>query len=253
MDRELRLLPIAALHDGKQFAIERYAIAQLPSFRLKPPAPKEKQVARVLGMGLTDQSPSHEEVRSLGLLAQITTTITRPPLTLGNLVAYKKWHSVIHLATTADLSAAESRDAFVQLGSGRLTVQQISRWRSPRLADKMVVLTSAKTSLQHPVVPHGLLVALGASSLLTPLWTDADAVNVPLTLGFYQHSQAKPTIALALQAAQRDLVQGKVRLEGDRILGLARSPVVSLGNSEPPTDLSHPFYWATFTLLGNWQ
>ncbi|NJK33566.1 MAG: CHAT domain-containing protein [Oscillatoriales cyanobacterium SM2_2_1] len=253
MDRELRVLPIAALHDGKQFLIERYAIAQAPSFRLKTPPAKEKRTTRVLGMGLRERPSLTEEVRSLAVLDQVTTTLAGQHFTLGNLVAYKEWHSVLHLATMADLSAPEPRNAFVQLGAGRLSLHQISRWRSPRLTDKVVVVTSAKTSVQHHMVPYSLLVALQASSLLTPLWIDADVVNVPLTLGFYQHSQNQPTIALALRAAQRDLLLGRVRLEGSQVVGLPRTPIVPLDHSVPQTDLSHPFYWATFTLMGNWQ
>jgi len=48
------------------------------------------------------------------------------------------------------------------------------------------------------------------------------------------------------------MLQGKVRLEGGKLLTsqgtIALSPeLAKLGN----VDLSHPYFWSTFTLIGN--
>ncbi|MBE0617720.1 MAG: tetratricopeptide repeat protein, partial [Proteobacteria bacterium] len=52
-DGALRTVPMAALHDGRGFLVERYAIAVTPSLSLTDPHPLQREHARVLSLGLT--------------------------------------------------------------------------------------------------------------------------------------------------------------------------------------------------------
>ncbi len=53
-DGVLRLLPFAALHNGEQFLVERYALAITPSLALTDPRPLPQAMASVLAAGMTE-------------------------------------------------------------------------------------------------------------------------------------------------------------------------------------------------------
>ena len=53
-DAALRTIPLAALHDGKQFLIEKYALASTPSLELTDPRPIRTQTIDLLLGGLTE-------------------------------------------------------------------------------------------------------------------------------------------------------------------------------------------------------
>jgi CHAT domain-containing protein len=54
MDGSFRNLPLAALHDGKQFLIEKYGIAVTPSLQLVKTQPSERRPLRVLLGGVSE-------------------------------------------------------------------------------------------------------------------------------------------------------------------------------------------------------
>ncbi len=53
-DGPLRTIPMAALHDGEHFLIERYALALTPSLSLTDPRPLQRTDAHLLTAGLTE-------------------------------------------------------------------------------------------------------------------------------------------------------------------------------------------------------
>lgn len=53
-DGPLRTIPMAALHDGERFVIERYALASTPSISLTDPQPIGRQGVQALLGGLTE-------------------------------------------------------------------------------------------------------------------------------------------------------------------------------------------------------
>ena len=55
-DGALRTIPMAALHDGEQFLIQKYALAITPGLNLTDPRPLP-QPARVLAAGLSQSEP----------------------------------------------------------------------------------------------------------------------------------------------------------------------------------------------------
>jgi CHAT domain-containing protein len=58
MDTGLRSIPLAALHNGKEFIVERYSVGLMPSFSLTDPRHVDVRNLRVLAMGaetFTDQ------------------------------------------------------------------------------------------------------------------------------------------------------------------------------------------------------
>ena len=52
-DGPLRTVPMAALHDGRQFLIEKLAVATTPGLNLTDPRPIDRDKVRLLSTGLT--------------------------------------------------------------------------------------------------------------------------------------------------------------------------------------------------------
>ena len=53
-DGALRTIPMAALHDGKQFLIAKYAVGITPSLSLSDPRPIKRENIKVLAVGVTE-------------------------------------------------------------------------------------------------------------------------------------------------------------------------------------------------------
>src|SRR5206468_8696938 len=53
-DGALRTIPMAALHDGKQFLIAKYAVGITPSLNLTDPRPINRHDMNVLAVGVTE-------------------------------------------------------------------------------------------------------------------------------------------------------------------------------------------------------
>ena len=53
-DGALRTIPMAALHDGKQFLVAKYAVAITPSLNLTDPRPIKREDMKLLAVGVTE-------------------------------------------------------------------------------------------------------------------------------------------------------------------------------------------------------
>jgi len=76
----------------------------------------------------------------------------------------------------------------------------------------------------------------GAKAVIGTLWPVQDEGGAALMKAFYtaRGEQRQMSKAAALQDAQVQLLTGKIK------------------TSKPSIDLTHPYYWAPFILMGNW-
>ncbi len=71
---------------------------------------------------------------------------------------------------------------------------------------------------------------------------------------FYLQLKTAPTRSEALRLAQNVLLQGKVQLASDRILlSNGQSVVLPSNLSGTKLNLTHPYFWSAYTLVGNWN
>jgi CHAT domain-containing protein len=100
----------------------------------------------------------------------------------------------------------------------------------------------------------GLAVQAGVKSALASLWKVDDLGTLAVMTEFYQqlNSENVSIKAEALRQAQLALLRSQVRIESSQLVGTSRNINVAkslVNNSE--SNLSHPYYWAGFTLIGN--
>jgi CHAT domain-containing protein len=247
-DGILRSIPMAALHDGEKFLIERYAIATTPSLKLTNFTNSDRQQLIALALGLDREAkiddtlfPALPQVTkeikgierelkgSKGLLNQ---EFTRDRLQQElNQTSYE----IVHIATHGEFGA-EPEDTFLITGDKRkLTISQLDKIlrNSPEGTSglELLALTACKTATGDERAALGLAgVALqaGVKSSLASLWAINDLITVQLVEQFYA-TLPNPNVskAEALQQAQIKLIK-----EGGYY--------------------SHPAFWSPFILIGNW-
>ncbi|MGB8698204.1 MAG: CHAT domain-containing protein [Thermosynechococcaceae cyanobacterium] len=250
MDDGLRTIPIAALHDGRQFLAEQYSSALIPSFGLtdtsRPLALKQQPL---LAMGI---SKSTEGLAPLPAVPTEISTITRQlwtgpsqetldeDSTLANLkqLYSQQRFGVLHLATHAEFKAGNLNESYIQFWNNRLTLPQIRRlsddlqWKTlPPL--QLLVLSACQTALGSQEAELGFAgtaLNAGVPSAIASLWSVSDQGTLGLMTGFYQHLQNAPTKADALRQSQLQMLQ-----------------------STDFRGLTHPYFWSGYTVVGNWN
>lgn len=266
LDERLRSLPLAALHDGKQFLIEKYNFSLIPSLNLTDVSYKGLKDAEVLAMGMSE----FEDQPSLPSVPTEITTITQKlwpgetllnqEFTLKNLQKKrdKKSYEIIHLATHANFISQE--DSYIQFWDDKLPLDRLRdlKWyKQPQV--ELLVLSACKTALGNVEEAEtemgfaGLAYRAGVKSALASLWRVSDVGTLGLMVEFYAQLKSSPIKAEALRQAQLALLRGEVRMEGDALQqtrGTTPLPSI-LTDSQTPENLSHPYYWAGFTMIGS--
>lgn len=89
-------------------------------------------------------------------------------------------------------------------------------------------------------------------SAIASLWYVSDQGTLALMTEFYRDLKTASIKAEALQQAQISMLKGKIRLEAGQLRtprgNIALPPALAELENE---DLSHPYYWAAFTVVGS--
>lgn len=277
----IRGLPLAALHDGKQFLIEKYSLSRIPAFSLINTEYKTVQQGNILAMGASEFTEEIPLPAVSSELKIITNEIKNPRLTSKsqdkkllfneeftvenmNQQLNQNNYDIIHLATHADFNSGDLSNSYIQFWDTKLTLEQMSQfaWKKP---PELLVLSACKTALgddQAELGFTGIALQSGVKSALGSLWYVSDFGTLALISEFYQQLITKsklhegsiiaPTKSEALQKAQVLLLKRKVYFR-DNFLFLSEKNI-SIPEDigvDGNVDLSHPFYWAAFTLINS--
>ncbi|NJL01785.1 MAG: CHAT domain-containing protein [Spirulinaceae cyanobacterium SM2_1_0] len=261
-DTGLRLIPLAAMHDGEEFAIADYSFSFVPSLSLTATEPARLEGLRVLAMG----AEHFQELPSLPAVPIEVKAITEQlwsgkaylddEFTLPNLQAARRedTYGIVHLATHSDFQPGRPENSFIQLSDTRIRLDQLDRLELDLPTVELLVLSACQTALGDPSAElgfSGLAVAAGVKSSLGSLWYVSDGGTLVLMAAFYEQLRDAPYRADALRQAQLALLSGATKLEPGQVTqrggAIALPPDVRLGSP----DLSHPYYWSAFTLVGN--
>jgi CHAT domain-containing protein len=240
-DGELRLVPIAALHDSQHFLVERFAVATAPGMTLYDPQPIARAGFSLLLGGLTVE---REGFRRLDHVGEELTSIQH---LLGGVVlkdeefvmpalddTLKRFPiSIVHIASHAQF-ASDLSNTFVLTYDGHLGLNDLERLiRQLRYRDmplELLTLSACETAVGDDRATLGLAgvaIKAGARSALASLWRIDDRASSLLVTEFYRQVRAGgASKAKALQRAQISLMRSK--------------------------EYERPQFWAPFLLIGNW-
>ncbi|MBD0345379.1 MAG: CHAT domain-containing protein [Coleofasciculus sp. Co-bin14] len=266
-DGQLRYIPLAALHDGKQWLVQRFRVNNITAVSLTDLNTKPQGQLQVLAAAFTEGNYSvkvgGQEFNFVGLpfagreveiLAQTIPNTTKLLDRQFNkdIISQMNDYSIVHLATHAAFVKGQPEESFILFGNGeRVTLRDVKNWRLPNV--DLVVLSACQTGVGDDLGDGREILGFGyqmqqtsARAAIASLWLVHDGGTQALMNAFYTALQTgKITKAEALRQAQIALITGA---QGG--LRVAQQ----LNNSLPSSvsnNLSHPYYWAPFILIGN--
>ena len=242
LDGSLRNIPMAALHDGKQYLIEKYSLALSPGLQLMQARQLKGDNLNIIAAGLSEARQGFKalpgvqsEVKEISSQVK-STLLVNEKFTDNNLAKNikSKPFSVLHLATHGQFSS-NSEETFILTWDGKMNVKELSeflRFRdlSQSKPLELMVLSACQTAKGDKRAILGLAgvaVRSGARSTLATLWAVKDESTAKFMVEFYKQLR-KPGISKAEALRQTQLTFIK------------------------HNNFAHPFYWAPFILVGNW-
>nr|MDZ8060745.1 CHAT domain-containing protein [Nostoc sp. EkiNYC01] len=250
LDGSLRNLPMAVLHDGQRYLVERYAVSVTPTLQLLEPKPLHREALSVLIAGATD-APSFQKER-LGAIANVGVELEgikeniQRHQTLENQEFIKKNlqtkinttpFNIIHLATHGKFSS-NPEQTYILDWNERIKVKDLDnllRLNYQRIANpiELLILSACETATGDKRAALGLAgvaIRAGARTTLASLWQINDASTAEFMIRFYQElNRGQITKAEALRNTQLAFLQQST----DR-------------------DYNRPYHWSAFILVGNW-
>ena len=243
LDGLLRNIPMAALHDGDHYLIEKYAIALSPGLQLMQAQSLNPQNIQALVGGISQARgrfsalPSVEtEVQEIStwlpsfqlLNAQFTRNAIIHNLTNSHV-------DIVHLATHGQFSS-NFDDTFFLTWDDTININELAEMLQNRQANQqsaieLLTLSACETATgddRAVLGLAGLAVRSGARSTIATLWPIKDDVAQQLMTTFYRNlnSETYPSKAEALRQAQLELIHNDT--------------------------FSDPFFWSAYVLIGNW-
>ena len=240
----LHKIPFAALNDGKQFLVDKYALSVSPSSTVIEYVVKKRNINRGRFLAFanpkTDYVPlgfAEIEVSSISGLFSKKEIYSRDEATEGKAKGRTSSPDIIHFACHGEFNDKQPMQSGLLLSKdadndGYLQVHEIFGLDLHNA--NLVVLSACDTGLSKIYggddlvgLSRGFIYA-GTPSLIATLWEVADRSTAILMKEFYKnwHSKglSKPEALRRAQLALKDMPEYR-----------------------------HPFHWAPFIIIGDWR
>ena len=259
-DGLLRSVPMAALYDGEQYLIEKFAVATTPSLTLTDPQRISRPTAlSALLMGVSERPevrgksfnrlPAvNQELKTVAETLPDSKVLLNDEFSIAALrtALSKKDYRILHMAThgtfgfnpesnyvVAGAKQADGESPFnetLTIGELDALIREVNDSRREPI--ELLTLTACETAIgdnRSTLGLAGVAVRAGVRSAIATLWSVSDESSANLISQFYSNLKTPElTKAEAMQAAQITMIR-----------------------SESYVD-QHPYRWAPFTLIGNW-
>jgi CHAT domain-containing protein len=271
----LHYLPFQALlrkgPDGAEgYLIESFTISYLPSASLlrfvRMKAGGRKEAFLAVGnpaTGLASLPAAEVEAREVSALFQNRMLLTGQQATETSVKNEGPRFDMMLLSTHGEMIESDPLKSNLRFtpstsDDGRLTVGEIF---DMEVKADLVTLSACETGLARGVkggFPTGddlvglsrAFIHAGTPSVVASLWKVSDDSTVALMRTFYGNLR-EMSKAEALRQAQLALMKSRLSFRSERGgSGITRSPGYQPGVT---IDCSHPFFWAPFILVGDWQ
>jgi CHAT domain-containing protein len=242
LDGVLQNLPMAALHDGKKYLVEKYSLGIAPGLQLVEPRSLNAERLEILAAGVSTAQLGFSSLPGVEreieqIASQVDSqVILNQDFTNDNFQEKLKTipFPIVHLATHGRFSS-KREDTFLLSWENRLAVEDLDRILSSRDPQdlnpiQLLVLSACQTATGDQRAALGLAgvaVQSGARSTLATLWSVNDNSTADWMTEFYRQLKGSNfNKAESVRQAQLSLLH-QSRYE-------------------------HPYYWAPFVLVGNW-
>jgi CHAT domain-containing protein len=240
-DGPLRTIPMAALHDGKRFLVERFALGITPGLKLTDPRPIGRERLKMLALGITEPVQGFPSLPNVAIELEALRTLFAGTTLLNDAFrvpameqALKQEHfTIVHIASHGEFGS-DVKKTFLLAFDEKLTMDRLDqlvgllKFRQEPL--ELLTLSACDTAAGDDRAALGLAgvaIKAGASSALATLWAINDEVSSQLVAEFYRAlKDPSASRAAALQRAQMKVL------------------------SDPRYD--HPGFWSPFLLINNW-
>jgi CHAT domain-containing protein/uncharacterized protein HemY len=290
LDGVLRYLPLAALHDGEQYLLERYRLAvftpaSVTRLKDQPRSPWSGVgfgVSKAYGdfpalptvpdelRGVIRDSTQHNPEGVLPGLIHLNEAFTDAALR----AALRQRPPVVHIASHFQLHPGDDTASFLLLGDGsHLPLAQLKTWPQPFQGVELLTLSACNTAVGSTGAEgnevEGLAVLAqrqGAKAVVATLWPVVDVSTKELMQIFYRLRESQPGLPKveALRQAQLTLLRGTgppgvaIHTEargGGVVADASGGPGGALPRfrPDPRAPYAHPAFWAPFVLMGNWR
>ncbi len=286
LDGSLRLLPLAALHDGEQYLVERYRLTTFTSASTANLKDAPKARWNGLGLGVSEaRTVADKQFSALTAVPAELNTVIRENDSKGVIPGQRhlnqdfNWdalqaqlkrkgqYPLVHIASHFNLEPGNDTMSYLLPGAGEpITLAQLTRQNNLFGGVDLLTLSACETGVGGGKGADGREVdglsfiaqRQGAKAVVATLWPVADASTAQLMERFYSLRESrKLTKAEALRQAQLALLRGETPLDTktDDQRGAKRADVGSAQAAyvtDPKAPYAHPYYWAPFILMGNW-
>ncbi|MBL8203208.1 MAG: CHAT domain-containing protein, partial [Blastocatellia bacterium] len=284
LDGVLRYVPMAALHDGKQYLVESYrqsVFTPVSNARLKDVPNRHWQA---LGLGVTKSHgvtiPAlpgvEEEMRGIIRAAGSQSGVLPGSIKLDEaftqesmLMGLREQNTVVHIASHFQFQPGNETNSALLLGDGKfLSLAQIKTFPNVFSGVELLTLSACNTATGgsgangKEIEGFGALAQRqGAKAVVASLWPVADRSTKNLMQEFYRLREAKDetTKVEALHQAQIKLLHGALQMTGETMAARAliheedKTANLPKFKIDPKAPYAHPYYWAPFILIGNWK
>lgn len=252
LDGSLRLLPLAALHDGEEFLLQKEFRTVSITTNSKIGAMPHDQW-NGLGMGVTKEHDGHPKLAAVkeeleNIIAKDNTNGIIP----GDILLDEQFtretmekrlqegYKAVHIASHFELSPVNETLSYLLLGDGtHFKMDEIRSHKDLFKGVDILAFSACETgkgtlgTRGREVDGIGYLGEMqGAKTVLATLWPVEDKSTSVLMREFYTLREEGMTKAEALRQAQLALLNG-------------------MFTSEDGHDFTHPYFWAPFILIGN--
>ncbi len=287
LDSTLRYLPLAALHDGEQYLIERYALTVFTDVardNIKF-APRPTWEGIGLGVSLPHEAigPTRSNFQALPAVpGELERIIRRPEADDDGVLPGRYFldeaftedtltrslqFPVVHVASHFSLQPGNESMSFLLLGDGdTLSLDRLRTGNYDFGNVDLLTLSACDTAMSgqnaNGVEVEGLgtlAQQLGAKSVVATLWPVADESTGEFMQHLYRLRQEDGlTKAEAIRQTQLAFLAGGQRRNG--AVGTRKGFMIDAETSDdddnyaynPQAPYAHPYYWAPFILMGNW-
>jgi CHAT domain-containing protein/Tfp pilus assembly protein PilF len=286
LDGVLRYIPIAALYDGNKYVVEKYNTVSITPASI----PHLADIPDTSNLSAAAMGISRKYEEGLPALPAVATELDEivsdsknknahgalPGTILLNGAFTEKAmedlldhsYSVVHIASHFVFKPGDDGASYLLLAGKdtdsagfHLTVAGFRD--NSRLALEnvdLLTLSACETGMGGSAGNGQEIDGLGTTAqirgvkaVISSLWEVNDASTGELMADFYRlwaGGQGKIGKGAALRQAQLNLLNGKVTPQSS---AADRGITVENGPTETPANYAHPFYWAPFVLMGNWQ